>query len=103
LERRLRQAEGQAEQLLVANRQKDEELERVMQQKVALTSIFESDLLGMTEKMIAAQSAAQGRGQTQHQQHSSVNVQDLMNLQKLIAVSFQAIKSSMQGGVFNKP
>ena len=58
MERRLRQAEGQAEQLLHANRQKDEELERVMQQKVALTSIFESDLLGMTEKMIAAQSAA---------------------------------------------
>jgi len=30
-----------------------------MQQKVALTSIFESDLLGMTEKMIGAASSQQ--------------------------------------------
>jgi hypothetical protein len=49
----------QSEQFKQANRQKDEELERVMQQKVALTSIFESDLLGMTEKMISAQSQQQ--------------------------------------------
>lgn len=39
-------------------RAKDEELERTMQQKVALTSIFENDLLQMTDKMINAQSSS---------------------------------------------
>lgn len=31
---------------------KDEEIERVLQQKVALTNLFENDLMQMTEKII---------------------------------------------------
>jgi hypothetical protein len=66
---------------------------------VALTSIFESDLLSMTDKIISGAANNQQRGATNN---NGVIVHDLKNLQKLIAVSFQALKSSMQGGTSKK-
>jgi hypothetical protein len=41
----LKIAEERNEKLLYQIRSKDEETERMLQQKIALTSIFESDLL----------------------------------------------------------
>ena len=41
-------------------RGREEELERMLQQKVALAQIFEGDLLQMTEKLIAQARPAKG-------------------------------------------
>ena len=94
-EKKLRLADEQAESLKQAVRSREEEIERTMQQKVALTSIFESDLLQMTDKIIQGANTYNQRSSTNG--NGGVIVQDLVNLQKLIAVSFQALKSSMQG------
>lgn len=68
---------------------KDDELDRVLAQKVALTNLFENDLLQMTEKLIG--SSRQVRSQEDITQLSN----DMQNLHKLIGVSFQALKGSM--------
>lgn len=59
----------------------------MLQQKVALVGIFEGDLLQMTDKLIHAATAGPKAGPAM--------AADLASLQKLIAVSFQAMKSSM--------
>ena len=86
---KLRQAEDEREQLRGIAKSRDIEIERMLNQKVALISIFESDLLSMSDKVINT-SIKKGVNQ-------DVVVQDLLNLQKLISVSFQALKSSMNG------
>ncbi len=86
-EKKLRLADEQAESLKQAVRSREEEIERTMQQKVALTSIFESDLLQMTDKIIQGANTFNQRSSTNNT-NGGVIVQDLVNLQKLIAVSF---------------
>ena len=57
-----------------AVRARDDEIERTFQQKVALTSIFESDLLSMTDKIITGATSHQQRGTAANGTTSSVIV-----------------------------
>ena len=89
MEKKLKIADEKNEALKNLLSGKDEEIERVLQQKVALTNLFENDLMQMTEKIIGNIRGI--RSQDDIQQTQS----DMMNLQKLIGVSFQALKGSM--------
>ena len=89
MEKKLKIADEKNEALKNLLSGKDEEIERALQQKVALTNLFENDLMQMTEKIIGNIRGI--RSQDDIQQTQS----DMMNLQKLIGVSFQALKGSM--------
>jgi len=89
MEKKLRISEEKNEALKNLLGSKDDEMERVLQQKVALTNLFENDLLQMTDKIIA------GVKGVRSQEELGQMAGDLQNLQKLIAVSFQALKGSM--------
>ncbi len=52
MQRKLRASEDKAEILTNVLRGKDEEMARFLSQKVALTQIFETDLMQMTDKLI---------------------------------------------------
>lgn len=52
LEKKLKLAEDKNDALKNIILSKDDELERVLQQKTTLTSLFENDLLSMTDKLI---------------------------------------------------
>lgn len=89
MEKKLKIAEEKTDALKNLLTSKDDELDRVLAQKVALTNLFENDLLQMTDKLI---SNARGlRSQEDIQQLGN----DMQNLHKLIGVSFQALKGSM--------
>ena len=90
LEKKLKIADDTNDSLKTLLHSKDDETERILAQKVALTNIFENDLLQMTDKVITQTKNV--RTQEELEQVAA----DMMNLQKLIAVSFQALKSSMQ-------
>lgn len=89
IEKKLKLAEDKNEALKNLITSKDEELDQSIQQKNALTNLFESDLIQTTEKLIG--SLRNVRTQEDLQQTQT----DLINLQKLIAVSFQAMKGTI--------
>ena len=82
MEKKLKISEEKNDALKNLLTSKDDEIERVLQQKVALTNLFENDLLQMTDKLIG--NVRSVRSQDELSQMSN----DLQNLQKLIAVSF---------------
>ena len=82
MEKKLKISEEKNDALKNLLTSKDDEIERVLQQKVALTNLFENDLLQMTDKLIG--NVRSVRSQEELSQMSN----DLQNLQKLIAVSF---------------
>lgn len=52
MEKKLKISEEKNDALKNLLTSKDDEIERVLQQKVALTNLFENDLLQMTDKLI---------------------------------------------------
>ena len=86
LEKKLKLSEDKNLALTSLLGSKDEELDKSYQQRGALSSLFENDLSQMTDKLI--QSVVQVRSQDDLSKMEG----DLKNLQKLIAVSFQAMK-----------
>ena len=82
MEKKLKISEEKTEALKSLLTSKDDELDRVLAQKVALTNLFENDLLQMTEKLIG--NSRQVRSLEEITQLGN----DMQNLHKLIAVSF---------------
>lgn len=54
MEKKLKISEEKNEALKNLLSSKDDEIERILQQKVALTNLFENDLLQMTDKLIGS-------------------------------------------------
>lgn len=52
MEKKLKISEEKNDALKNLLTSKDDEIERILQQKVALTNLFENDLLSMTDKLI---------------------------------------------------
>lgn len=92
IEKKLRLSEEKNDALRNLLVSKDEEAEKAWQQKAALTGMFESDLAQMTEKLVANVKGVRTSEDLLQMQN------DLVNLQKLISVSFQALKGPSGGG-----
>ena len=88
LEKKLTLAEEKNEAMKNLIQSKDEEIENSLTQKNALTNLFENDLMQITEKLIGHMRNVKSQDDLMQTQN------EVINLQKLIALCFQAIKGS---------